>query len=93
MIILPAVIAYQACDDIVCIFREANLIFNFDGSTLAIENEDLTSDIYENNNALAIEFKEHGTIIYNVNDSSALSSNSYLNLLILGFIGGLISAS
>ena len=40
---ISAVIAYQACDDIVCIFREANLIFNFDGSTLAIDNIDLTS--------------------------------------------------
>ena len=32
---ISAVIAYQACDDVVCIFREANLIFNFDGSTFS----------------------------------------------------------
>ena len=87
---ISAVIAYQACDDIVCIFREANLIFNFDGSTLAIENVDLTSDIYENNNALAIDLK-NTELLSTINDSSALTSNSYLNLFILGFIGGLLA--
>ena len=87
---IPAVIAYQACDDVVCIFREANLVFNFDGSTLAIENVDLTSDIYENNNALAIDLK-NTELLSTINDSSALTSNSYLNLFILGFIGGLLA--
>ena len=87
---ISAVIAYQACDDIVCIFREANLIFNFDGSTLAIDNIDLTSDIYENNNALAIDLK-NTELLTTINDSSALTSNSYLNLFILGFIGGLLA--
>lgn len=87
---IPAVISYQACDDVVCIFREANLIFNFDGSTLAIENVDLTSDIYENNNALAIDLK-NTELLSTINDSSALTSNSYLNLFILGFIGGLLA--
>ena len=87
---ISAVIAYQACDDIVCIFREANLIFNFDGSTLAIDNIDLTSDIYENNNALAIDLK-NTELLSTINDSSALTSNSYINLFILGFIGGLLA--
>ena len=87
---ISAVIAYQACDDIVCIFREANLIFNFDGSTLAIDNIDLTSDIYENNNALAIDLK-NTELLTTIKDSSALTSNSYLNLFILGFIGGLLA--
>ena len=87
---IPAVIAYQACDDVVCIFREANLVFNFDGSTLAIENVDLTSDIYENNNALAIDLK-NTELLSTINDSSALTSNSYINLFILGFIGGLLA--
>ena len=87
---ISAVIAYQACDDVVCIFREANLIFNFDGSTLAIENVDLTSDIYENNNALAIDLK-NTELLSTINDSSALTSNSYINLFILGFIGGLLA--
>ncbi len=87
---ISAVIAYQACDDIVCVFREANLTFNFDGLTLTIENVDLTSDIYENNNALTIDLK-NTELLSTINDSSALTSNSYLNLFILGFIGGLLA--
>jgi thiol:disulfide interchange protein DsbD len=87
---ISAVIAYQACDDIVCIFREANLVFNFDGSTLAIKNIDLTSDIFENDNALAIDLK-NTDLLSTINNSSAITSNSYLNLFILGFIGGLLA--
>jgi len=87
---ISAVIAYQACDDVVCIFREANLIFNLDGSSLTIENLDLTSNIYENDNALSIDLK-NTELLSTINDSSALTSNSYLNLFILGFIGGLLA--
>jgi thiol:disulfide interchange protein DsbD len=87
---ISAVIAYQACDDIVCIFREANLVFNFDGSTLAIKNIDLTSDIFENDNALAIDLK-NTDLLSTINNSSVITSNSYLNLFILGFIGGLLA--
>jgi len=57
---------------------------------LAIDNIDLTSDIYENNNALAIDLK-NTELLSTINDSSALTSNSYLNLFILGFIGGLLA--
>ena len=87
---ISAVIAYQACDDTVCIFREANLVFNFDGSRLAIENIDLTSDIFEKDNALAIDLK-NTDLLSTINNSSAITSNSYLNLFILGFIGGLLA--
>ena len=87
---ISAVIAYQACDDIVCIFREANLVFNFDGSTLAIKNIDLTSDIFENDNALAIDLK-NTDLLSTINNSSVITSNSYLNLFILGFVGGLLA--
>ena len=79
---ISAVIAYQACDDVVCIFREANLIFNLDGSSLTIENLDLTSNIYENDNALSINLK-NTELLSTINDSSALTTNSYLNLFIL----------
>ena len=87
---ISAVIAYQACDDVVCIFREANLIFNLDGSSLTIENIDLTSNIYENDNALSIDLK-NTELLSTINDSSALTSNTYLNLFILGLIGGLLA--
>lgn len=87
---ISAVIAYQACDDIVCIFREANLIFNFDGLTLAIDNIDLTSDIFVSDNALAIDLK-NTDLLSTINNNTVISSNSYLNLFILGFIGGLLA--
>ena len=84
-------IAYQACDDIVCIFREADLIFNIDGSKLEIENEDLTSLVFDENNPLYVEFKDK-ELLSTVSDSSnSFSSNSYFNLMILGFIGGLLA--
>ena len=84
-------IAYQACDDIVCIFREADLIFNIDGSKLEIENEDLTSLVFNETNPLYVEFKNK-ELLSTVNDSSnSFSSNSYFNLMILGFIGGLLA--
>ncbi|MDC0080513.1 thioredoxin family protein [Flavobacteriaceae bacterium] len=84
-------IAYQACDDIVCIFREGDLIFNIDGSKLEIENEDLTSLVFNENNPLYVEFKDK-ELLSTVSDSSnSFSSNSYFNLMILGFIGGLLA--
>ena len=84
-------IAYHACDDIVCIFREADLIFNIDGSKLEIENEDLTSLVFNENNPLYVEFKDK-ELLSTVSDSSnSFSSNSYFNLMILGFIGGLLA--
>ena len=89
--IINVKIAYQACDDIVCIFREADLIFNIDGSKLEIENEDLTSLVFNENNPLYVEFKDK-ELLSTVSDSSnSFSSNSYFNLMILGFIGGLLA--
>jgi len=86
-----AIVEYQACDDVVCIFREADLVFKFDGSKLKIQNQDLTSFIIEENNPLLLNLKDK-QLLESINDSSdSFSSNSYLNLLILGFIGGLLA--
>ena len=75
----------------VCIFREADLVFKFDGSKLKIQNQDLTSFIIEENNPLLLNLKDK-QLLESINDSSdSFSSNSYLNLLILGFIGGLLA--
>ena len=75
----------------VCIFREADLVFKFDGSKLKIQNQDLTSFIIEENNPLLLNLKDK-QLLESINDSSdTFSSNSYLNLLILGFIGGLLA--
>ena len=84
-------VEYQACDDVVCIFREADLVFKFDGSKLKIQNQDLTSFVIEENNPLLLNLKDK-QLLESINDSSdTFSSNSYLNLLILGFIGGLLA--
>ena len=87
---ISAIIAYQACDDMVCIFREAELVFNLDGSINDIINEDLTSLIYEDSNPLVIDLK-NTELLETYSSSENLSSNLYLNLLILGFIGGLLA--
>ena len=88
---LNAKIYYQACDDIVCIFREADLIFNFDGSKSEIKNNDLTSLLVNNDNPLFVEFTGKELLSSENNSANSFSSNSYLNLLILGFIGGILA--
>ena len=88
---LNAKIYFQACDDIVCIFREADLIFNFDGSKSEIQNNDLTSLVVNNDNPLFVEFTGKELLSSENNSANSFSSNSYLNLLILGFIGGILA--
>lgn len=88
---LNAKIYYQACDDIVCIFREADLIFNLDGSKSEIKNNDLTSLVVNNDNPLFVEFTGKELLSSENNSANSFSSNSYLNLLILGFIGGVLA--
>ena len=88
---LNAKIYFQACDDIVCIFREADLIFNFDGSKSEIKNSDLTSLVVNNENPLFIEFSGKELLSSENNSANSFSSNSYLNLLILGFLGGVLA--
>ena len=88
---LNAKIYFQACDDIVCIFREADLIFNFDGSKSEIKNSDLTSLVVNSENPLFVEFSGKELLSSENNSANSFSSNSYLNLLILGFIGGILA--
>ena len=88
---LNAKIYFQACDDIVCIFREADLIFNLDGSKSEIKNNDLTSLVVNNDNPLFVEFTGKELLSSENNSANSFSSNSYLNLLILGFIGGILA--
>ena len=88
---LNAKIYFQACDDIVCIFREADLIFNFDGSKSEIKNNDLTSLVVNNDNPLFVEFTGKELLSSENNSANSFSSNSYINLLILGFIGGILA--
>ena len=52
--------------------------------------KDLTSDIFVSDNALAIDLK-NTDLLSTINNNTVISSNSYLNLFILGFIGGLLA--
>ena len=85
-----ATIAYQACDDAVCIFRESGLVFNLDGSSEIILNEDLTALVSDDSNPLVIDLKNK-ELLENYSEENNISGNNYFDLLILGFLGGLLA--
>ena len=85
-----ATIAYQACDDAVCIFRESDLVFNLDGSSEIILNEDLTALVSDDSNPLLIDLKNK-ELLENYSEENNISGNNYFDLLILGFLGGLLA--
>ena len=85
-----ATIAYQACDDAVCIFRESDLVFNLDGSSEIILNEDLTALVSDDSNPLVIDLKNK-ELLENYSKENNISGNNYFDLLILGFLGGLLA--
>ena len=85
-----ATIAYQACDDAVCIFRESDLVFNLDGSSEIILNEDLTALVSDDSNPLLIDLKNK-ELLENYSEENNISGNIYFDLLILGFLGGLLA--
>ena len=83
-------IAYQACDDSVCIFRESDLEFNLDGSTVSISNDDLSKLISSEANPLLINLKN--TEYLDDQSSNMISSgNNLIDLIILGFLGGFLA--
>ena len=85
-----ATIFYQSCNEYLCIYREAELVFNIDGSIEDAINEDLTSLTSDDVNPLKLDFKN--TELLNKNSSNeSISGNNYFDLLILGFIGGLLA--
>ena len=85
-----ATIAYQACDDAVCIFRESDLVFNLDGSSQIMLNEDLTALVSDDSNPLVIDLKNK-ELLENYSEENNISGNNYFDLLILGFLGGLLA--
>ena len=85
-----ATIAYQACNDAVCIFRESDLVFNLDGSSEIILNEDLTALVSDDSNPLLIDLKNK-ELLENYSEENNISGNNYFDLLILGFLGGLLA--
>ena len=83
-------IAYQACDDSVCIFRESDLEFNLDGSSVSIINDDLSKLIPSEANPLLINLKN--TEYLDDKSSNMVSSgNNLIDLIILGFFGGFLA--
>ena len=83
-------IAYQACDDSVCIFRESDLEFNLDGSSVSIINDDLSKLIPNEANPLLINLKN--TEYLDDKSSNMVSSgNNLIDLIILGFLGGFLA--
>lgn len=83
-------IAYQACDDSVCIFRESDLEFNLDGSSVSIINDDLSKLSTNEANPLLINLKN--TEYLDDKSSYMVSSgNNLIDLIILGFLGGFLA--
>lgn len=83
-------IAYQACDDSVCIFRESDLEFNLDGSSVSIINDDLSKLSPNEANPLLINLKN--TEYLDDKSSYMVSSgNNLIDLIILGFLGGFLA--
>jgi thiol:disulfide interchange protein DsbD len=83
-------IIYQACDDSVCIFRESELVFNLDGTLERIKNEDLTTLIVDESNPLVLDLK-NTDLLETYSSDQSISGNNYIDLLILGFLGGLLA--
>ena len=83
-------IIFQACDDSLCIFRESELVFNLDGSSESIKNEDLTTLITDDSNPLVFDLK-NTKLLETYSSDQSISGNNYLDLLILGFLGGLLA--
>ena len=85
-----ATIIYQSCNDSIYIYRESELLFNLDGSIEDAVNENLTNLILDDNNPLKLDLKNKELLNENSSKES-ISGNNYLDLLILGFIGGLLA--
>ena len=79
---------YQVCDDRVCIFQEQDLIFNLSGVS------NLNKTVFDYNSVkseLVINFNNKELISSGQDISSSYISNNYLNLFILGFLGGVLA--
>ena len=79
---------YQVCDDRVCIFQEQDLMFNLSGVS------NLNRTVFDYNSVkseLVINFNNKELISSGQDISSSYISNNYLNLFILGFLGGVLA--
>ena len=82
-------INYQACDDRVCIFRTEPFKISLDGSELKLDKVELTAKDIARSKALTLSLKNKEYLTSGIDHST--NSSPYLNLFLLGFLGGLIA--
>ena len=82
-------INYQACDDRVCIFRTEPFIVRLDGSKAELASIELTASDITRSEALTLSLKNKAYLTSSLDESA--NSSPYLNLFLLGFLGGLIA--
>ena len=82
-------INYQACDDRVCIFRTEPFIVRLDGSKAELASIELTASDIARSEALTLSLKNKAYLTSSLDESA--NSSPYLNLFLLGFLGGLIA--
>lgn len=82
-------INYQACDDKVCIFRTEPFTIMLDGSEAAKERIELSEKDLARSRALTLSLRNNDLL--QSSTSSTNDSSPFLNLFLLGFLGGLIA--
>lgn len=81
-------INYQACDDKVCIFRTEPFQFRLDGKTAPQAKLPLSAADQEKTAQLTLSLKNTSQLEKQFNQTA---NNSFLNLFLLGFFGGLLA--
>ena len=78
---------YQACDDSLCVFRSKNFNISLDGSNL-ITSQKIDAKSKKLSDALRLELTETEFL---EDETLKEGTYSYFNILLLGFIGGLLA--
>ena len=82
-------INYQACDDRVCIFRTEPFQIMLDGSEAAVAKVELTAADLARSKALTLSLKNKSYLTSSIDSTN--DASPFLNLFLLGFLGGLIA--
>jgi thiol:disulfide interchange protein DsbD len=84
--VIELVIEYQACDDVLCVFREEALSIPINGSLVNAKSRDLT-DIIISNNSLVLDLKNKSLLSQNTFNINT----SWLRIFALGLLGGFLA--
>ncbi|MEM9687239.1 MAG: cytochrome c biogenesis protein CcdA, partial [Bacteroidota bacterium] len=84
-----ATVAYQACDDQKCIYRDEALGFSLDGNAVEFQQETVDEASLKLAEKLEIPIKNPESIVSDINERE--ENSGLLNIFILGFLGGLIA--